>query len=106
MGRTNSAVIVFEGDVVPYYVYYRGAEYRCYLNKKKHEVCETCGRLGHRTDVCPAPESKICRGCGTNNPQVNHKCDPKCALCGRDHQTGDKRCRQRYQMPFLLKKRW
>lgn len=105
MGRTNSVVIVFEGEAVPYYVYYRGAEYRCYLHKKKHEICETCGRLGHRTDVCPSPENKICRGCGTKNPQENHNCDPKCVLCGRDHQTGDKKCRQRYQMPFLLRKR-
>ncbi|CAN8028887.1 unnamed protein product [Ixodes persulcatus] len=35
MGKTNSAVIVFEGNKVPYYVYYRGAEYQCFLHKKK-----------------------------------------------------------------------
>ncbi|KAM7299739.1 hypothetical protein ISCGN_020305 [Ixodes scapularis] len=105
MGRTNSAIIVFEGTKVPYYVYYRGAEYRCFIHKKRHEVCDGCGRLGHRTDVCPAPDKKICKICGTEVPSESHQCEPKCALCGRDHPTGDKKCRLRFQTPYLLKKR-
>ncbi|KAM7315714.1 hypothetical protein ISCGN_005497 [Ixodes scapularis] len=105
MGRTNSAIIVFEGTKVPYYVYYRGAEYRCFIHKKRHEVCDGCGRLGHRTDVCPAPDKNICKICGTEVPSENHQCEPKCALCGRDHPTGDKKCRLRFQTPYLLKKR-
>ncbi|KAG0434366.1 hypothetical protein HPB47_019156 [Ixodes persulcatus] len=105
MGRTNSAIIVFEGTKVPYYVYYRGAEYRCFIHKKRHEVCDGCGRLGHRTDVCPAPDKKICKICGTEAPPENHQCEPKCALCARDHPTGDKKCRLRFQTPYLLKKR-
>ncbi|KAG0428484.1 hypothetical protein HPB47_024538 [Ixodes persulcatus] len=83
MGKTNSVVIVFEGNKVPYYVYY----------------------LGHRMDVCPAPEDKICRSCGTKNPRDGHKCDPKCALCCGDHPTGDKNCKNRFQTPYLLRKR-
>ncbi|KAG0436510.1 hypothetical protein HPB47_017907 [Ixodes persulcatus] len=83
MGKTNSAAIVFEGNKVPYYV--------CYL--------------GHRMDVCPAPEDKICRSCGTKNPREGHKCDPKCALCCRDHPTGDKNCKSQFQKPYLLRKR-
>ncbi|KAH9366935.1 hypothetical protein HPB48_021286 [Haemaphysalis longicornis] len=94
MGKTNSVVIVFEGEKVPYFVYYRGTEYRCYLHRKRHEICNTCGRLGHRADVCPAPENNICTGCGTKNPPSDHTCVPKCALCGGDHQTGDKKCQQ------------
>ncbi|KAH9372568.1 hypothetical protein HPB48_020858 [Haemaphysalis longicornis] len=104
MRKTNSAVIVFDGDEVPYFVYYRGEEYRCYLHKKRHEICKTCGRLGHRTDVCPTPEIKVCKCCATNNPPEHHRCDPTCAQCGRDHPTGDKKCRQRCQVPYLLKK--
>ncbi|XP_077528376.1 uncharacterized protein LOC144140039, partial [Haemaphysalis longicornis] len=105
MGNTNSVVIIFEGKRVPHFVYYRGAEYRCLLHKKKHEVCDSCGKLGRRSDVCPAPEDKICKGCGERNPGEDHPCDPKCALCGKDHSTGDKTCRQRFRTPFLLKQR-
>lgn len=105
MGNTNSVVIIFEGKRVPHFVYYRGAEYRCLLHKKKHEVCDSCGKLGHRSDVCPAPEDKICKGCGERNPGEDHPCDPKCALCGKDHSTGDKTCQQRFRTPFLLKQR-
>lgn len=105
MGRTNSVIIIFEGTTVPHYIYYRGAEYRCLIHKKRHELCDGCGRLGHRMDVCPAPDKKICKICGTEAPPENHQCEPKCALCGRDHQTGDKKCRLRFQTPYILKKR-
>ncbi|KAG0437711.1 hypothetical protein HPB47_017318, partial [Ixodes persulcatus] len=56
-------------------------------------------------DVCPAPEDKICRSCGTKNPRDGHKCDPKCALCCGDHPTGDKNCKNRFQTPYILRKR-
>ncbi|KAH7981201.1 hypothetical protein HPB49_022362 [Dermacentor silvarum] len=51
MCKTTSVVIVFKDEEVPYFVYYRGTEYRCYLHKKKNEICGACGRLGHRSDV-------------------------------------------------------
>lgn len=106
MGLTHSVVIVFEGSFVPYFVYYRGAEYRCFLYKKQYETCTTCGRIGHRADVCPQPDSKKCRGCGVLNPTETHQCDPKCCLCGKGHLTGDKKCKERFRTPYLLKKRW
>lgn len=108
LGSSNTAIIVFEGVRVPHYVYYRGAEYRCFLHRKKHEVCDRCGRFGHRTDVCPTSPTtppKICSTCGTRDPQDNHPCEPQCAVCGKGHKTGDKRCKQRYRVPYLLKKR-
>lgn len=105
MGRTNSVIIIFEGTTVPHYIYYRGAEYRCFIHKKRHELCDGCGRLGHRADVCPAPDKKICKICGTDSPLEKHQCEPKCTLCGRDHPTGDKKCRLRFQTPYVLKKR-
>ncbi|KAH7931988.1 hypothetical protein HPB52_025047 [Rhipicephalus sanguineus] len=106
MGRTNCVVIVFEGTSVPHYVYYRGAEYRCVLYRKKHELCTTCGRLGHRADVCPAPNTKKCRGCRMLNPAEDHQCDPRCSLCGKAHLTGDKKCRELFKTPYILKERY
>lgn len=105
MGKSSSVIILFEGNKVPYYVYYRGAEMRCYLHKKTHEICEACGKVGHRTDVCPKPESTYCKVCGMQQPPENHTCEPKCALCGKGHPTGDKKCHQRFQTPYLLRQR-
>ncbi|CAN7982343.1 unnamed protein product, partial [Ixodes pacificus] len=70
-----------------------------------HETCNTCGRLGHRADVCPSPDNKKCRGCGAANPPEDHKCDPRCTLCGKGHLTGDKKCREKFKTPYLLRKR-
>ncbi|KAH9368169.1 hypothetical protein HPB48_016987 [Haemaphysalis longicornis] len=105
MGKSSSVIILFEGSKVPYYVYYRGAEMRCYLHKKTHEICEACGKVGHRSDVCPKPETTYCKVCGMQLPPENHACDPKCALCGKGHPTGDKKCHQRFQTPYLLRRR-
>ncbi|KAH9369967.1 hypothetical protein HPB48_001844 [Haemaphysalis longicornis] len=71
---------------------------------------ERCGRLGHRVDVCPVTMAtmsakKVCGTCGATEPQDHHLCEPKCALCGKGHKTADKKCPQRYQVPYLLKKR-
>ncbi|KAL1474876.1 hypothetical protein MTO96_037702 [Rhipicephalus appendiculatus] len=38
MGLTDSVVIVFEGSFVPYFVYYRGAEYRLGGNSTQQEI--------------------------------------------------------------------
>ncbi|KAH7941608.1 hypothetical protein HPB49_015360 [Dermacentor silvarum] len=49
-----------------------------------------CNRLGHRSDVCPRPNDKLCAGCGRPNPSQEHKCQPRCHLCGMDRPTADK----------------
>lgn len=90
---------------MPYFVYYRGAEYRCLLYKKQYETCTTCGRVVHRADVCPQPDSKKCSGCGVLDPTDDHQCDPQCYLCGKGHLTGDKKCKERFKTPYLLKNR-
>ncbi|XP_075534351.1 uncharacterized protein LOC142568178 [Dermacentor variabilis] len=107
MGSTNSVLIVFDGKQVPYHVYYRGAEYKCYLHKKRIEVCDICGTVGHRADVCPTPTQKKCKSCDTVNPPADHPCHPCCALCGKGHPTGDKSCHRHFQTPhLLLQRRW
>ncbi|KAH7950086.1 hypothetical protein HPB49_019493 [Dermacentor silvarum] len=72
MGNTNSVLIVFDGKQVPYDVYYRGAEYKCYLHNKYIEVCDICGTVGHSADVCPTLTQKKWDSCDTLNPPAAH----------------------------------
>ncbi|KAH9372276.1 hypothetical protein HPB48_012143 [Haemaphysalis longicornis] len=58
MGKRKLRGNRFRGRKRSLLVYYRGTEYRCYLHRKRHEICNTYGRLGHRADVCPAPERR------------------------------------------------
>lgn len=78
---------------------------RCTLYRKQIDVCQQCGRVGHRMDVCPNPQDRVCRGCGASNPDSNHECTPTCRLCGGAHPTADKACKARFKTPYLVKKR-
>ncbi|KAH8022380.1 hypothetical protein HPB51_023667 [Rhipicephalus microplus] len=56
--------------------------------------------VGHCSNVCPAPHSVQCRGCGALNPSENHICTPTFKFCGGGHLTGDKTCMKRFQVPM------
>ncbi|KAH7963497.1 hypothetical protein HPB52_021264 [Rhipicephalus sanguineus] len=105
MGNTDNVIVLFDGFYVPRYVYYGAMLVRCSLYRKHIDVCYGCGRLGHRADVCPNPNNKMCRGCGYSNPPQEHLCDPKCQLCGKGHLTGDRKCKAKYKIPYLVKRR-
>ncbi|XP_065297164.1 uncharacterized protein [Dermacentor albipictus] len=105
MGNTTNVIILFDGHHVPNYVRYGRALVKCSLYRKQIDICYQCGRLGHRADVCPNPNSRICRGCGLENPPQDHECEAKCQLCGKDHPTADRRCNARYKLPYLVKRR-
>ncbi|KAH7939855.1 hypothetical protein HPB52_018186 [Rhipicephalus sanguineus] len=102
---SGSVIALFDGLKVPKFVRYGPTLVRCYLYRKQFDVCFTCGRVGHRSDVCPTPDSVQCRGCGALNPPVDHVCTPKCKFCGGNHPTGDKACRQRFQIPYVVRVR-
>ncbi|KAH7959658.1 hypothetical protein HPB49_012819 [Dermacentor silvarum] len=72
LGTTHSALITFEGEEVPFVVYYMDGEKRCYLYRSAKE-------------------------CGTANPAQDHECTPKCALCQGEHLTAARDCPERYR---------
>ncbi|KAK8774532.1 hypothetical protein V5799_010935 [Amblyomma americanum] len=106
IGKTTTVVIAFDGDKVPNYIRYGNLLVECSLYRKQIDMCYLCGRLGHRMDVCPNPEDKICRGCFMKNPEESHVCtNPKCSLCGGNHLTADKECKARFKTPYVVRKR-
>ncbi|EEC07233.1 hypothetical protein IscW_ISCW006598, partial [Ixodes scapularis] len=46
---------------------------------------------------------KICIGCGAADSQG--QCTPKCKLCGGQHVTGDKECKNRFKTPYIIRRR-
>lgn len=103
--NTTTVVVLFDGLKVPNYVMCGQSMLRCTLYRRQTDVCYACGRLGHRADVCPTPEKTICRGCGIASPPEDHVCTPTCALCGGPHPTADKQCKQRFQLPYVVRRR-
>ncbi|KAL1424279.1 hypothetical protein MTO96_020330 [Rhipicephalus appendiculatus] len=94
LGKSKTAVITFDGKVVPRFVYYGGEE-PCHLYRPTRQICYICLKLGHRSDVCPTPELRVCRQCGLCNPETGHTCVPKCVLCSEAHLTGARECKDR-----------
>nr|XP_050046520.1 uncharacterized protein LOC126543444 [Dermacentor andersoni] len=107
IGNTTTVIVLFAGQKVPNYVKYGSILVRCGLYRKHFDVCRQCGKVGHRRDVCPNPNTRVCFGCGIVNPSEDHKheCKPKCKLCGGQHPTGERECKNKYKMPYVVKKR-
>lgn len=107
IGTTSTVIILFEGTKVPGYVKYGPMLMRCVLYRKHYDVCRQCGKIGHRGDVCPFPDTRVCIGCGQPNPDDDHAagCEPKCQLCGGQHITGGQECNNKFKIPYVIRKR-
>ncbi|XP_075535144.1 uncharacterized protein LOC142570678 [Dermacentor variabilis] len=105
IGSTTTVIVEFQGPKVPNFIRYGVTLIPCRLYKKQIDVCQQCGRVGHRKDVFPTPTIKTCLACGLANPAEDHRCTPKCQLCGDEHPTGDRTCKAKYKIPYVVRKR-
>nr|XP_037283978.1 serine/arginine-rich splicing factor 4-like [Rhipicephalus microplus] len=78
---------------------------RVSLYRKQIDFCKECGRFGHRPDVYPRPDIKLCPICGLKNPTNGHECTSQCRTCGEAHPTADRMCKAKYKVPHIAKQR-
>ncbi|KAG0433727.1 hypothetical protein HPB47_019629, partial [Ixodes persulcatus] len=92
IGKTSTALITFTGKQLPKYVIFEHAALPCSWYLPTRHACYICHEIGHRTDVCPNPDTAKCVTCGVSNPTKGLECTPRCALCTGVHPTGSKEC--------------
>ncbi|KAH7949647.1 hypothetical protein HPB49_013208 [Dermacentor silvarum] len=98
IGETTAVLVLFQGQKVPSTVKYGVTIVRCSLYCQHHQVFRTCGKIGHRQDVFPQPNTKVCFACGKPNPRDTHaeECKPRCKLCNGPHPTGAPGCSNQF----------
>ncbi|KAG0424356.1 hypothetical protein HPB47_028435 [Ixodes persulcatus] len=94
MGRSKTAVVLFKGQKVPFWIMYGNVE-----------LSATCTRKRSKYAV-RAAESDIEPTCALGRKNNDgHACSPSCGICCKAHPTGDTRCKQRFKTPYILKQR-
>ncbi|KAH7959824.1 hypothetical protein HPB49_014048 [Dermacentor silvarum] len=81
-GKTRTAIILFDGPIVPRYVYYNGGEIPYRIYQPTRQFCYTCRNAGHRADVCPEPTVKACKNCNLQNPEEGPNVNPSVPCAG------------------------
>ncbi|KAH7943720.1 hypothetical protein HPB52_010476 [Rhipicephalus sanguineus] len=104
LGNPTAGLLTFKEPRVPMWIHLCNARHRCNLYKKKFEVCYGCSELGHRADVCASTVIK-CRSFAIPDPPSDHVCVSTCRLCGKQHITGESRCKEIYRTPYIIKRR-
>lgn len=116
MGRTPSVLITLGTHKPPGFIKFLCGLFRFHDYLEKRQACMRCWKMGHRMDTCPAPDIGRCPNCGEihdHPPKVRgvrteYTCTPRCLICGGQHYTGCRDCKERfkpYQEPKNLPKK-
>lgn len=99
LGKSNTAVITFDGERLPRSIFYGKRYMRVFPHKPKAVTCRNCHRLGHKPDICP--NQAVCPTCGTSHladtdPAKGPGCPdstPYCQGCKKKGHLGtDRKC--------------
>lgn len=99
--------MVFESQKVPKYVCYSTVITRWSRYRKHFDVCKPCFKVGHRRDVCPKRNVKVCFDCAVNNPAESREYErnPKCKLCEIQRPTCGIEYKNKYNIPYVVMRR-
>lgn len=93
LGKTNTAVITFDGNTLPRSIFYGNFYKKVYPHRPKAVVCNNCQKIGHKADICYNPE--VCGRCGRRHEediadqQAGHKeCEEVSLFCQECRKTG------------------
>lgn len=70
----------------------------------KLKCAKVAARWATTVASAPRPTQKVCLACGTPHPRDGHRCVLKSKLCGVGRPTGDKTCKARYKIPYVVRK--
>ncbi|KAH7967448.1 hypothetical protein HPB49_024871 [Dermacentor silvarum] len=71
LGTSTTALLTIDGPHLPRLVYHGGCEYPCHQFRPARQFCQMCMQSGHRPDLCPNPNTPVCRQCGIQNPPTS-----------------------------------
>ncbi|KAL3257441.1 hypothetical protein MRX96_017062 [Rhipicephalus microplus] len=102
LGSSKHLVITFAGHKLPVTIRFRWFTLEVHSFRERREACFKCGKLGHRTDVCPLPalEYQNAEDAVENIPPPplgeQPKCTQQCVVCLGEHPTGSRSCKLRF----------
>lgn len=99
LGKTNTAMLTFDGDKPPRSVLYGRRYMRVFPYMPKAVTCANCHRLGHKPDICP--NATVCATCGNMHSENQVGCPTPNALfcqgCKKAGHIGTNRACPRWQ---------
>ncbi|KAL1477762.1 hypothetical protein MTO96_017053 [Rhipicephalus appendiculatus] len=101
----TTIIVLFDGLKVPNYVMCGASMLRCTLYRRQTDVCYACGRLGHRAECARPRRTRFAGDAEPRLPRKSTSVRPSAPSVGGPHLTADKTCKQRFQVPYVVRRR-
>ncbi|KAH7961963.1 hypothetical protein HPB52_013752 [Rhipicephalus sanguineus] len=101
IGHKGTAMVIFEGNSLPYKVGLRSFTIRVFPYRARVSVCDICHKIGHHKEQCPNTMTARCSTCGLRQHEEGTHCpnaEPKCRSCGGSHLATATNCPKRREI--------